>query len=359
MDDHRDALRRDGRRRSWPFVVGSVAAVLGILLTLQVGRHGSGPDTPTPASADDAADAAGATDATDAADVDVPWAALPPTYPKILRHRVRTGPGPATVKAAPACRASDLDAKAHKEGLTGGTWLVFVEFTLSGPEPCRLQGHHDTQLLDAGRQVDVPTKTAPQVARPVLVRPGRPALLDLTWGNWCEPRVKADELRITLPGHAGTFTVPGFGASPTCMSEADHGASPVGVSPFTARDAAPSRKESAFAHVVVSLHVPDEPVQGRPLQSLVTLTAPEDVVLDPCPDFSILQATRGGNGSEDRYSLNCGAVPYRDDSGRPYLPAHRPVSFAMRTDIVAGTDPIKLIWRLEVPEHPAAGATLP
>jgi hypothetical protein len=64
------------------------------------------------------------------------------------------------------------------------------------------------------------------------------------------------------------------------------------------------------------------------------------------PDYRI-GAVPGDGG---RYALNCAAVHYRDDEGRPYLPAHRPVRFEMRFEPVEST--AKFYWNIVAPGSP-------
>jgi hypothetical protein len=87
---------------------------------------------------------------------------------------------------------------------------------------------------------------------------------------------------------------------------------------------------------------------GREVRFAVTLTSKRDVVLDPCPDYTIgvlsLAHTR-------TYALNCAQVPYKDAQGRPYLRAGKRVTFAMRATAPDHPAAGKLSWVLDTPDH--------
>lgn len=76
----------------------------------------------------------------------------------------------------------------------------------------------------------------------------------------------------------------------------------------------------------------------------VTLTSPTRVALSPCPDYEIRQQNSFDDFLTEHYALNCAAVPFKDDDGTPYLPAGRPVTFAMETFAPSFSAP--LTWRL-------------
>jgi hypothetical protein len=59
----------------------------------------------------------------------------------------------------------------------------------------------------------------------------------------------------------------------------------------------------------------------------------------------MLLAGPGIAPQQSSYALNCAAVPYRNAAGKPMLPAHTPVSFAMevRAPQLTAT---KFIWSI-------------
>jgi hypothetical protein len=97
---------------------------------------------------------------------------------------------------------------------------------------------------------------------------------------------------------------------------------------------------------------------GETMRFTVTLTSPTDLPLDPCPDYRIVQVADDGP-HEEAYALNCAAVPFRDDRGRPYLPAGTPVRFDMRTTVVGpGGSTEKLSWTLDTVDQKGVGGSL-
>jgi Domain of unknown function (DUF4232) len=147
----------------------------------------------------------------------VPWTALPPTYPTIPRHTVPAVPDPAPARAAPRCRARDLRASSELGG-AGGSWYLSVHLRSAGGDACRVQGLPDVTLLQGGRPVGV--RVVPLVDSywsypdPVLVAPGRSAVVSLVWAtDWCTRPLRTDRVRLGL-GRGGQVTVRGFGHTP-------------------------------------------------------------------------------------------------------------------------------------------------
>ncbi len=293
----------------------------------------------------------------------VPWAPLDPAYPTIPSRTIPARPDPAAARAAPPCRASDLRASSWL-GAGLGTAYLRVTVRLVGSSPCRLQGHPAVVLLEGTRPVDVPTEPSTGDDRtfnypdPVLVAPGAPAVLTLSWSSlWCTAPVSTDLVRVTLPHGRGSFTVHGFGRSPACNDPGSGRRSPVGVSGFAPVHSRPPRVVSRYDGVDVEARRTSKPRTGQPFDFTVTLTARRDVALDPCPDYTIAQYLGGQRSREDRYALDCADVPTKDAEGRPYLPAGRPVTFAMRARLLNETARMKFVWQLETPGD-GAGAGL-
>jgi hypothetical protein len=124
----------------------------------------------------------------------------------------------------------------------------------------------------------------------------------------------------------------------------------VGVTSFLPPHRRPAHRVTAYNPVRV--HGPGEITAriDRAITFEVTLTSPGDLALDPCPDYR-LGASPGEGGT---FGLNCAAVPYRDDRGRPYLPAGRPVTFEMRLDPVEAMQ--KYWWTIIAPGSPPYAA---
>lgn len=92
---------------------------------------------------------------------------------------------------------------------------------------------------------------------------------------------------------------------------------------------------------------------GGQVDFAVTLESPTRISLDPCPDFTISQQMSWDDFSDEPHALNCAAVPYKDSTGTPYLPAGQPVTFVMET-MAPSVHPEKLTWHLDVPNGPPA-----
>lgn len=344
---------RSGRRsaRPWWLAAASAAAVAAVILggTQLVGDDGNRHPSEPPGTAKP-------TGTAEPGNSVVPWAALPATHPRIPTETTPPSPDPAEAAGKPACRAADLRATSTG-GAAAGTYARIVRLSLVGSIPCRLEGFPDLVLLDRGGPADIPlvrdTETS-TYRHPVLVSPGHPAVLRLSWTrDWCATPVHNDEVRMTLPG--GGLTFPGLGGSGCYGTPGSGTRAPIVVEPFQPvrwRDAV---ARSAYAAVDVGGNLDLTATTGAPVDFTVTLTSPEDLVLDPCPDFRIVQTDTAAH--EEAHALNCAAVPDRDGHGRPYLPAGMPVMFAMRT--TAGPPaPYKLSWELDTVDEKGVSGNL-
>lgn len=333
-------------RRSWLLVPAAAAAVIAVLLgvSFTTGRD-SGEGRPateqTPAPT------------TSAAPGIVPWAPLDPTHPDLPSVTTPASPDPAVAAAAPPCTAEELRASSAVEG-AAGTAVLYVTIRPASPDvSCRLQGHPAVQFLDRGRSVDIPTRRAPGDSTyrdPALVAKGDVVTLSLYWGSsWCTDPVENDRVRIALG--SGSIEVDGYGGSPSCNGTPGSGPNWVSIGSFEPLSFRPAQTTSAYAGVDAELTTLSDPVPGKDLRFLVTLTAREgDVSLDPCPDYSTVQSADWDDFSVARFALNCAAVPYRDDDGVPYLPRGVPVRFEMRLNLFGpGAEAPKAIWRLHAP----------
>lgn len=349
-----DVVRlRTGRRstRPWWLAAMSAAAVAAVILggTQLLGddsdRHPPEPPGTTKS-----------TGTTEPGHDVVPWAALPATHPRLPNETTPPSPDPAEAVGKPPCRAADLRATSTG-GAAAGTYVRTVRLALVGNTPCRLEGYPDLVLLDRGVPVDIPLVRDSETStyrHPVLVSPGHPALLRLGWtSDWCAPPVHNDEIRITLSG--GSLTVPGLGGSRCYGTPGSGTRAPIVVEPYQPVTWHDAKVRSAYAAVDVGGTLDLTATAGAPVDFTVTLTSPEDLVLDPCPDFRIVQTDTAPH--EETYALNCAAVPYRDGHGRPYLPAGTPVTFAMRT--TAGPPAAyKLSWELDTVDVKGVSGTL-
>ena len=293
----------------------------------------------------------GLRDPATAAGAVVPWAALPTTDPVL--PTIDGGPSAQEIKAARPCEAGDLTMLRRALEPAMGTAYLTVQLALEGPTPCRVEGYPDVFLLDPeGAVLDIEvtldTGSAPE---PVLVTPTEPAAVVVSWSpsHYCSS-VDNARIRIGIPDNAGEVTVDGFGPT-TCNPDEGRPAPRVRpVQPAYADDGPTSPYEQVTATGDLDLSV----AVGAPIDFEITLTSPVDLPLDPCPDYEILVAPR-----VDYHGLNCAAVPYVDDEGRPYLPAGVPVTFAMHAPAFDTSVFItKFAWVLTAPGHPTAGGTV-
>lgn len=288
----------------------------------------------------------------------VPWADLAPTHPDLPTRWIPPYPDPGPAQAAPPCRAGQLAASRPGRDGAGGTLYFEYELTLLAGEPCQVDGAPDLQPLRNGVPVDVPieamTRMDDAYRSPVLVGGASPAHLWLAWSqDWCAPPQHLDVLRMPLAG--GHLNLVGPGDTPFCNGGT--GPRPIQVWPFYPVGWRPARTVSAYDRVRAD---GDLDLRGSPGESVdftVTLTSPRDLVLDPCPDYTI--AMYGASVVEEpAYALNCAAVPFTDDRDRPMLPAGRPVGFGMRLT-APSHDVLKLVWSLDTPQpRPIGGQVL-
>ena len=289
----------------------------------------------------------------------VPWVPLPATNPLIPVTTVPASPDPALAQGLPVCRAADLTATSDIEGATGTMYLFVQIVSRTGTAACRLEGFPNVVSLVNGAAVSIPSVHGTVVSdapggiypHPVLVAPDVPAALTLFWSNWCGQAVRQTHVRLTWPSSAGGVTVPGFGQSPGCQMEPGTVVkTPFGVSTFKPAEVRDELVTTAYAGVTATMDAPSVVAVGEPIRLTVTLTAPRDIPLEPCPDILVGDYTQPPDGTNDRYALNCAAVPYRDSAGRPYLPATVPVRFAAEVPAANVGEGTKLLWRLALPD---------
>jgi hypothetical protein len=290
----------------------------------------------------------------------IPWADLPATHPTIPTTTTPASPDPALAEAAPACHADQL-AAVSELGAAAGTEYLDVRMSLASGRPCRLEGIPTLEPLDSGQPVIIPvrgeTRDDSAYRHPVLVAADAPALLQLTWASdWCTDPVRNDTVRIVLPDNAGSLDVSGFGESPYCNGTAGSGPTPIWVWPFATDRRTEAQVHSIYAGTAAADLLDLQGKPGRTVDFEVTLTAQHDVPLAPCPDFTISMYSPGID-LQLTHGLNCAQVPYRDDCGQPYLPAHTPVSFAMQVTAPDVTVQ-KFIWSLDVAEPVHLGGWL-
>ena len=100
-----------------------------------------------------------------------------------------------------------------------------------------------------------------------------------------------------------------------------------------------------YDHVSASGHISGHLRPGDTLAFTAVLESSTDLPLDPCPDFNVAF----GRGSWHTWQLNCSEVRYRDQEGRPVLPAFKNVRFEMRVTVPDQPGLQKVLWTLNGP----------
>jgi hypothetical protein len=197
-----------------------------------------------------------------------------------------------------------------------------------------------------GRPVEVPTSTTDpgpgNWPASVLVTPDQPAVLDISWSGWCasaEPLF--DTIQLIFDDNSD-LKIPAPRVDPCPARDfADDDMHYVGWVPqgFTFD---PIAAMPVKARLVDTVKGPG----GLPTW-VVELTAKgRDVDLDTCPSWEVRQ----GEEQSASWRLNCAAVPDKRADGTPYLPAGKPVRFAVWVSY-GGTDAV-LTWRLTTVDGP-------
>jgi hypothetical protein len=331
-----DVAALDAGRFRWVVPVAAAAAVVAAIgigvRVLPSGDSESGPivesPTTTPPTSGDL----------------VPWADLPPTRAEEPTEVVPPRRDPARLRA---CGADDLDVDRFVEG-AAGTMYLELTLALATDDACHVTGFPDVTLLDHGSVVPVEVTHARVGSQePVAVVPGSPATLMIGWSvsHSCAA-VDNDQVRVAFPD-GSALTVPGFGRTSCNPGEAD--LQGVSVAPFEGRLQGGEPRVVGLWRSISVTDVAPLDLHGSPgdlLSFEISLVSTTDVTLDPCPDYTIDTNTGGGPDSEQRLGLNCADIPYRDEEGRPMLPADTPVTFEMRVEVPETYAP-KLVWQLE------------
>jgi hypothetical protein len=280
----------------------------------------------------------------------VPWRALPATRPVIPSRLIPPRPDPALAEQARRCRGSDVVFRWKGAGAAAGTMVQNVDVDLApGHAPCAVSGR-PSAVAHTVEGTAIPGHLQMFTVRshaPVLLNRNRQALVQLTWPSACFSEHGGDA-SFTLGYGGRTWTQPVRDLSDTChVGPPDRPLRTIGVSRFVPLHLRPARRASAYDGVRAQGPAQLVARADRPIDFVVTLVARRDVVLDPCPDYRLgVSPDRG-----QELALNCAAVPWRDTLGRPYLPAGRPVRFAMHVGATDGTVQ-KYWWGIVAPGSP-------
>lgn len=243
-----------------------------------------------------------------------------------------------------------------------GTRFVNVTLASRTGAPCVLSGHPKVRAVTTPSSRQVPTRDRdrmPAYGEPFVVMRTAPATLALAWSSmWCGRPVTVSALVVQIAG-GGEVRVDGFGPS-ACYADPDPDAppEPIDVGAFTPQGWTPQEALSPLADVGVLLEDVGTASRGGTLRFVVRLRAERDVVLDPCPDWTVYAAATGGT-TQERYALDCAALGTPDASGRPVLPAGQDRRFAVEVtvpDVPAGTA-LKVGVQLDPGDHPVGDAT--
>jgi hypothetical protein len=230
------------------------------------------------------------------------------------------------------------------DGAAAGTMVKNLRFSLTpGHRPCAVSRRPEATLHTVEGDIvpGLASRFTSTYHRPVLLTPTANALAQLVWPSACF--ATSGQASVTLTYAGRTWTLPMGSVSDSCHYGADRPLRSIGVTHFVPPERVPGRRVTAYSRV--RARGPGEITAriDRAVTFAVTLTSPQDVVLDPCPDYRLSSSS----GSGSRFGLNCPAVPYRDGEGRPYLPAGQPVSFEMRIDPVESLQ--KYFWTIVGP----------
>jgi hypothetical protein len=322
------------RPRHWLPVLATAAAVGLVATGIGVVRNQAAPTPPgnTPSTSPGV----------------VAWLDRPEANQEIPTTMVPLSPDPSRAENLRPCRARDLRVDRYPDGAAGNR-LMILELR-SVTTPCRLDGYPGVTPLDrSGRVLSVPIQRQTRAYdHPVALGGAGVGTINLFWPNgWCATPVDVATLRLALPEGGGTLTVEGFGPS-NCGAGSPGEKTAIHVSSIEPVEYQQPHEQTPFDAVEAEWQGPPSVPAGGRLRFQVTLTADRDVVLDPCPDYLIFLG-HVGNETKVGHALNCAGVPYRDASGRPYLPAGTPVVFAM--EITAPPRPgaqEKLTWQLDL-----------
>lgn len=342
------AARPTRYRPVWLAAAAAAAVIIGFVVMAQLQSRslvpGGSPAATTSTSTTSTTSTPTASTTTPSASpsaATVPWADLPatnPTYPTTTPTA-----NPAQAAGAPPCTAGQLFPSTPRIGAAAGTTYLDVLLSLDGTTSCALTGPATITSLHNGAVVDIPTAAQINDAGytgALLVTADQPADLRLSWSNWCTTAVTQDNIRISLPDGGGTLTVPGFGHSPGCLGTAGQGPSPIGVESFF-----PAQLSSPYDVVRLAGSLDVTAAANSTATFTVTVTAPRNLVLAPCPDYTISVNTP--TGGDHPYALNCAAVPTKDSQGHPMLPAGQPVTFQFQ--VPTGSQSGTLTWSFGTP----------
>lgn len=238
-------------------------------------------------------------------------------------------------------------------GIGVAGWMAGVGLGSGTPPagtPGTLQPPAHSQSTEQGLRVKMPQlgELTEGQARRRLEDRGLSASVSYTGAACREPGTV-----VSQSPDADSDVVPGATVTLVVADESSTACSTDAVVPWASLDPTYTDITEPGGRIDGFLETVNDPVPGKTLNFLVTLTAERDTRLVPCPDYSISVALSWDDQYEALYSLNCAAVPHRNAAGEPYLPAGVPVVFAMQWQLPnMGPEASKPTWVLGIPGGP-------
>jgi hypothetical protein len=115
----------------------------------------------------------------------------------------------AVASTIPFCLSSQLNAMGGREG-EATTAAGFLEFVNISAKPCRLSGVPRLQLVKPSGLGLTPISYGPpsEAMTSAVLSPTSEGELITNWSNWCGLRPSSLNIKITLPGGAGSLVAP-------------------------------------------------------------------------------------------------------------------------------------------------------
>jgi hypothetical protein len=252
---------------------------------------------------------------------------------------------PKPVAAYPPCRARQLAGRPGRGGPAAGTVFQEVRLTNRSRLACTLAGWPQAVT-------GTPVAGGPMTQRragdgfdlegpgPANLRPGQSGWVTLAYADGCAAITaggKADYQTLFIALDGGRVRV-SFPAALNLVCGLE-------VSKFGAPQPAPPSTRSPLNALTAAIAAPAAFIAGAPASYTVTLVnrtgAP--VGLTPCPSYAEFLGVSTGPGGPGavlrRYYLNCAAVQA--------IPAHRSITFVIRTPVPGIAGMAKLDWQLQ------------
>jgi hypothetical protein len=131
----------------------------------------------------------------------------------------------AVASTIPLCSSSQLNVMGGREG-EATTAAGFLEFVNISARPCRLSGVPRLQLVKPSGLGLTPISYGPpsEAMTSAVLSPTSEGELITNWSNWCQVRPSSLNIKITLPGGAGSLVAPfdgppNYNMVPQCINK--------------------------------------------------------------------------------------------------------------------------------------------